>query len=539
MPPLDYKQIINLHYGQFMSSREIALELHCSKSGVNLFLAKFEECDKIGFPLPKDITNYGIAAVVYSQEHTARSRDENYAMPDFAQAFAALNSKKNMTLRHLWDKYVKECEANGSKFYQYRQYCKMYNDWVEKNKDTLHFVAVAGQRMEVDFAGKVFYYVDLSTGEYVEIVVFVAVLPYSQAIYAEGMSSACEQQWIEVNNHALNFFGGVPAIVVCDNCKQAVIANKDWIAPELNKSYAEWAEHNNTVILPAKVRKPRYKASVENAVGILEKGIFHDLEGMVFHSLSEFNQNLWSLLEDVNSAPFQKKEHNRFYYLEEERLSLQALPAEPYEFMVQKIAKVAPDYHITFDNSHYSVDQMYLHQEVLVKASATKVKIFTKEGQFLCEHPRATRPNQWLTNPEHLPSYSCNLSSWNGPKFIREAYAIGPNTQAAIQTILNSRDLEVQSYRSCLGVLNLKKKYGPAALEETCRLALSAGKASYSYIKKRIIGVADEMAIEAQKQQSIDERNKGAYAMDTNKVDVNRLLSRSEKLVNGRKDGGV
>ena len=40
------------------------------------------------------------------------------------------------------------------------------------------------------------------------------------------------------------------------------------------------AEHNHTVILPAKVKKPKYKSSVENAVGILEKGFFHDLEEM-------------------------------------------------------------------------------------------------------------------------------------------------------------------------------------------------------------------------------------------------------------------
>ena len=65
------------------------------------------------------------------------------------------------------------------------------------------------------------------------------------------MLSTKEPQWIDVNNHALRFFGGVPAIVVCDNCKQAVTVNKDWIEPELNKDYAEWAEHNGTVILPA------------------------------------------------------------------------------------------------------------------------------------------------------------------------------------------------------------------------------------------------------------------------------------------------
>lgn len=170
-----------------------------------------------------------------------------------------------MTLTVLWNRYAK---------------------WCEKNKESLHFNAVIGQKMEVDFAGKTFQIVDHLTGEVMEIVVFVAVLPYSQYIYAEGMVSVKKPQWIAVNNNALKYFGDVPALVVCDNCKQAVIANKDWIDPELNKDYAEWAEHNHTVILPAKVKKPKYKSSVENAVGILEKGIFHDMEEMDYFSLT-------------------------------------------------------------------------------------------------------------------------------------------------------------------------------------------------------------------------------------------------------------
>ena len=64
-----------------------------------------------------------------------------------------------------------------------------------------------------------FELIDKLTGEITTIVVFVAVLPYLQYIYAEGMVSICETQWIEVNNHALAYLGGVPAIVVCDNCK--------------------------------------------------------------------------------------------------------------------------------------------------------------------------------------------------------------------------------------------------------------------------------------------------------------------------------
>lgn len=81
--------------------------------------------------------------------------------------------------------------------------------------------------MEVDFAGQTFDMTDPLTGEILPIVVFVAILPYSQYIYAEGMLLTKEPQWIEVNNHALDYFGGVTALVVCDNCKQAVVANRD------------------------------------------------------------------------------------------------------------------------------------------------------------------------------------------------------------------------------------------------------------------------------------------------------------------------
>ena len=268
---LDYKDIILKHYALHMTGSEIARQLGVSKSGVNDFLRAFDTCDKILFPLPEGITNYGIAELVYGKHPGSNGRDTSYELPDFEEVARQMRERKNMTLVFLWNRYVRRCEAEGKKFYQYRQFCERYAAWCKENQTTAHLGATIGQVMEVDFAGKTFIVVDPSTGEAQDVVIFVAVLPYSQYIYAEGMLSAKEPQWIEVNNHALHYFGGVPPLVVCDNCKQAVIANKDWIQPELNRDYAQWADHNNTAIMPAKVRKPRFKSSVEGAVGILEK----------------------------------------------------------------------------------------------------------------------------------------------------------------------------------------------------------------------------------------------------------------------------
>lgn len=173
-------------------------------------------------------------------------------------------------------------------------------------------------------------------------------------------------------------------MVVCDNCKQAVLANQDWIEPVLNKDYAEWAEHNHTVIKPTKVRKPKMKSSVENAVGILESGIFHTLAERQYFSLEQFNRDLWKEVEKLNHAPFRKKPHNWYYYWIEEREEFLPLPVVEYEHMERR-AKVSPDFHVRFDNAYYSVDKAYMHQQFVVAATESIVRISTKQGKPLAE----------------------------------------------------------------------------------------------------------------------------------------------------------
>lgn len=535
---LDYKDIITKRFALGMSGMAIAESLGASPSGVNDFLRAFKACQTLEYPLPEGITNYGIAEAVYGKKPALTGRDLSYEAPDFAAVEKEMSSRKNMTLVVLWNRYAKRCRDGGLKFYSYRQFCENYAKWCEQNKETLHFNAVIGQKMEVDFAGKTFRLVDRLTGEVVEIVVFVAVLPYSQYIYAEGMVSTREPQWIEVNNHALQYFGGVPALVVCDNCKQAVIANKDWIAPDLNQDYAECAEHNHTVILPAKVKKPKYKSSVENAVGILERGFFHDMEEMKYFSLDQFNRDLWRNLEKLNAAPFAKKAHCRRYYWEEERQELMPLPSEPYEYMDRKVAKVSSDYHVRYNNAYYSVDRAYLHKEVLIRASASTVRIFSKEGMLICEWPRATSRSQWSTNPSHLPANYRELSEWSGTYFVQRAMAVGPNTVEVIRQILASRKLEVQTYRMCQGVLSFTKKYSKQALEETCRQALALGKTTYTQIKNTIPVIANDLGVAGYNTAMNEERNKGAFVMGAEATDINTLLNRSQILAKSKGKGG-
>lgn len=79
---LDYKEIIIKHYGGGMSGSELAALKLGSRSGINDFLRAFEACEKIGYPLPDGITNYGIAELVYGATVAAHNTGRKSVVRD-------------------------------------------------------------------------------------------------------------------------------------------------------------------------------------------------------------------------------------------------------------------------------------------------------------------------------------------------------------------------------------------------------------------------------------------------------------------------
>lgn len=118
---LDYKDIIIKHYGLHMSGLEISRQLGCSASGVNDFLRAFKKSDRISYPLPEGMTNYGICELVYGHAPGSKTRTSEYEQPDFAWVHKQMEERKNMTLVYLWNRYKKKCQDEDLKPYQYRR----------------------------------------------------------------------------------------------------------------------------------------------------------------------------------------------------------------------------------------------------------------------------------------------------------------------------------------------------------------------------------------------------------------------------------
>jgi transposase len=99
---------------------------------------------------------------------------------------------------------------------------------------------------------------------------FVAVLGASNYTFAFASLHQRLPDWIEGQVRALEYFGGVPASIVCDNLK-AGVAKALWFEPTLTVTFAAMAEHYDTTILPTRPAKPRDKGKVEGAVLIVER----------------------------------------------------------------------------------------------------------------------------------------------------------------------------------------------------------------------------------------------------------------------------
>jgi hypothetical protein len=73
--------------------------------------------------------------------------------------------------------------------------------------------------------------------------------------------------------------------------------------------------------------------------------------------------------------------------------------------------------------------------------------------------------------------------NWSVEYFQQEAAKVGPQTLTAVEYLLNKSAYKGQAYKSCAGILSLKKKYSGQRLEQACKRAVLFTAISYQQIK--------------------------------------------------------
>ncbi|MCB8835855.1 hypothetical protein [Aurantimonas sp. VKM B-3413] len=172
------------------------------------------------------------------------------------------------------------------------------------------------------------------------------------------------------------FLGGVPRLIVPDNLKSGV-NRASFYDPEINRSYGMMAAHYGVGVLPARPRKPRDKAKVENGVRFAQSCILGRLRKQTFFSLAEANAAIAGALDRINDHVMRRLGVSRRHLFETvERPALADLSGNDYEFAEWRFARVGTDYHVEFDSFFYSVPHGLIRQQVDVRATAKTIEIF-------------------------------------------------------------------------------------------------------------------------------------------------------------------
>jgi transposase len=457
------REILRLHFDCTLSNQQIADAVRKSKGSVFNCLERFKTFG-LQWPLSGNMTDSQLEDKLYPQ---ASGKHNEAILPDFEHIHREL-SRPHVTLELLWDEYQTSHHEGLCRSSFYRQY-GLYRKDLPIEMKVIH---KGGDKLFVDYSGDKLRFYDREAGRWVEAEFFVASWGASSYCYCEAVLSQSGKDWVSSHVRALEYFGCVPAAIVPDNLKSGV-TKADFYEPDINALYGQLARHYDTVILPARVRKPKDKAVVESNVLHLQRFIFGRLRDCTFYSLWELNAAVWEALELFNARPMQQYKTSRADRFEVlDKPHAKALPEKRFAFTQVKIdVRVGPNYHIEFEKHYYSVPWEFVRKQVDVYQSGSVLEIY-HNNEHICRHMVEPGDYRYTTREEHMPPKHKFVKGWSSAWFIAQAHQVGESTAELIQAILESKRYPEQGFRAALGVLNLKKKYSPERLEKAARRAL-------------------------------------------------------------------
>ena len=232
---------------------------------------------------------------------------------------------------------------------------------------TLHFKP--GQSGQVDWGVAGYILID---GKKRKVSFFVMILSHSRAIFVYFTLSEAQEFWLECHQRAFHYFGGIPAEIMVDNCKTAVISHR---GKEIvyNEHYIDFANHYGFKIVACRVRQPQEKGRVERAVGFVRQNFINGRKLQPFEAL---NQEVEIWLNDVaNIRRHQQTEKIPAEELLLEQPYLQTLSMPPYECVSKHSVKVNKLFRVRHLTNLYSVPPEFVGDNVILKASVTHIFI--------------------------------------------------------------------------------------------------------------------------------------------------------------------
>ena len=471
------REVLRYKYEHGMSNSRIAGALSIGKGSVHNILERFVK-SKLPWPLPPDIKESELESRLYGTSDNPPASKTGVPLPDIAYLERELR-RPHVTMQLLFEEY-RTNHPNGLGRTQFYEYFAKH----KSKRPDMKVIHKGGDKLFIDYSGDGLSFIERSTGERTPVELFVCSWGATSYSYAEGTLTQRTDDFVSSHPRAFEYFGAVPHALVPDNIKSGVTKSCRY-DPTLHPLYQRMAEHYGTVIIPARVAHPKDKAVVESNVLHLQRFILGRLRNRTFYNLQEVNAAIWQLLEEFNNRPMKDygNQSRKQRFEELERPYAKPLPSKRFQITRMRTGvRVAPNYHIRYEDRYYSVPHQLARCRVDVYQVGPIIEIY-HDQRHVCRHLINPKKYTYTTKNDHMPPEHAFVKGWSKQYFTTEAEKIGTATAEAVKVIMKRQEHAQQGFNAALGVLRFAKAYSPNRLEKACERALHFNSASYRSIK--------------------------------------------------------
>ena len=368
------------------------------------------------------------------------TRNRKSPIDDFKPIIQFLLSEESIQVfyykRVLWQ-YLKDnhgLDCAQSSFRRYISNNVEFNDYFKRrkkgyisNKSTMRFETDKGQQAQLDWKENIDFV--LSTGEVININIFVLILSYSRfRIYRLSLEKT---QYIlfPFLNESFETFGGVPKELLTDNMKTVMDQPRTaYQSGKVNNKFQQFADDYGFKVRPCIAGRPNTKAKVEAPMKLLDEIRAYNCT----LNFNELHELISKLNNRINGTCHTSTGKIPVLHLEKEKDFLLDLPTEQirnrYSIITTSV-KVNRQSMISYKSNQYSVPPEYINKKLKLQVydnqlhlyyNTNLVTIHEIKNQKLNYHDNHYLQISYLTFKNS--KYEMNEIAKNNLKMIGEIY---------------------------------------------------------------------------------------------------------------------
>ena len=265
---------------------------------------------------------------------------------------------------------------------------------------------------------------------------FCMVLCYSRMLYVEFTLSETMEHFLSCHANAFAFFGGVPAKIMVDNLKSAVLRRVLGQEPVFNPRYKDFADHHGFKIVPCGVGQPQEKGRVENAVGYVKKNFLSGSELSDFKLLAPGVRQWLDGVANVRLHGTTNLKPAELFL--KEKPALKALTLLPYDVGVTHAVRANSQFRVTLDTNAYSVPAEYASSRLTLKVYPDHLCVYDQD-KLLARHARCYDRHQDFENPDHVNVLLQQRRKAKDQKLLQRLLTLSPKAEAFYQGLQERR----------------------------------------------------------------------------------------------------